>query len=72
MSSGDRDRDRKNANSLLKQRFRGRHRRDILNSLMMTTTTTTTMMMMMMMVGDGEPNIQVTFAYSIHKTNNAP
>ena len=53
MSSGDRDRDRKNANSLLKQRFRGRHRRDILNSLMMTTTTTTTMMMMMMMVGDG-------------------
>ena len=54
MSSSDRDRDRKNANSLLKQRFRGRHRRGILNSLMMTTTTTTTMMMMMMMmVGDG-------------------
>ena len=73
MSSSDRDRDRKNANSLLKQRFRGRHRRGILNSLMMTTTTTTTMIMMMMMVGDGgEPNIQVTFAYSIHKTNNAP
>ena len=57
MSWSDRDRDRKNANSLLKQRFRGRHRRGILNSLMMTTTTTTTvmmmMMMMMMMVGDG-------------------
>ena len=55
MSWSDRDRDRKNANSLLKQRFRGRHRRGILNSLTMTTTTTTTvmMMMMMMMVGDG-------------------
>ena len=54
MSWSDRDRDRKNANSLLKQRFRGRHRGGILNSLMMTTTTTTTMMMMMMVVvGDG-------------------
>ena len=34
MSQSNRDRDCRNGNSLLKRRFRGRHRRGILNSLL--------------------------------------